>query len=213
MNRLVLKKHKLKQNSSAQLGKLRIIGGKWRSRQLPVLAAEGLRPTTDRVRETLFNWLQIDVAGSRCLDLFAGSGALGFEAASRGAASVIMVELQNNAMQVLKSNKQLLSSDNADMPNRAENIELVQQNALSWLAAYQGDLFDVVFLDPPFDSDYLEKAIKLLGEQACLSANACIYLECANHQHLPELPAGWAVSREKKAGQVRYFLARYNTVV
>jgi 16S rRNA (guanine966-N2)-methyltransferase len=191
-------------------GKLRIIGGEWRSRQLPVVDLPGLRPTTDRVRETLFNWVQNDIPGARCLDLFAGSGALGFEAASRGAASVTMIELQNNAMEVLKSNKQLLSSDNGDAPNRAENIELIQQNALSWLAAYQGNPFDVVFLDPPFDSDYLKKAIKLLDEQACLSANACIYLECANHQHLPDLPVGWALSREKKAGQLKYFLARYN---
>ena len=191
-------------------GKLRIIGGEWRRRQLPVVDSPGLRPTTDRVRETLFNWIQNDIPGAHCLDLFAGSGALGFEAASRGAASVTMIELKNNAMQVLKSNKLLLGSDNGDSPGRADNIELIHQNALYWLASYQGESFDVVFLDPPFDSDFLEKAINLLDEQACLSKNACIYLECANHQSLPKLPAGWALSREKKAGQVKYFLARYN---
>jgi len=191
-------------------GKLRIIGGEWRSRQLPIVDLPGLRPTTDRVRETLFNWLQNDIPGGRCLDLFAGSGALGFEAASRGAASVTMIELQNNAMQVLKSNKQLLGANQAEPHNRANNIELIQQNALTWLAEYQDKPFDVVFLDPPFDSDYLGKAIELLGERACLSANACVYLECAINQQLPELPAGWEISREKKAGQVRYFLVRYN---
>ena len=191
-------------------GKLRIIGGEWRSRQLPIVDLPGLRPTTDRVRETLFNWLQNDIPGGRCLDLFAGSGALGFEAASRGAASVTMIELQNNAMQVLKSNKQLLGANQAEPHNRANNIELIQQNALTWLAEYQDKPFDVVFLDPPFDSDYLGKAIELLGKQACLSANACVYLECAINQQLPELPAGWEISREKKAGQVRYFLVRYN---
>jgi len=192
------------------VGKLRIIGGEWRRRQLPVVNLPGLRPTTDRVRETLFNWIQNDIPGARCLDLFAGSGALGFEAASRGAASVSMVELQNNAMQVLKSNKQLLGSSNGDTPGRAENIELIQQNALIWLAAYQGKPFDVVFLDPPYDSDFLGQAIQLIDQQACLSANACIYLECASNQQLPELPAAWVICREKKAGHVKYFLVRYN---
>jgi len=210
MSRKPAVKSSTNKGAGNHVGKLRIIGGEWRSRQLPVVDLPGLRPTTDRVRETLFNWIQNDIPGARCLDLFAGSGALGFEAASRGAASVSMIELQNNAMQVLKSNKQLLGSNIGDTPSRAENIELIQQNALIWLAAYQGKPFDVVFLDPPFDSDYLEKTIELLGEQACLSANACIYLECANSQQLPELPAGWAISREKKAGQVKYFLARYN---
>lgn len=200
----------VKTSANKGVGKLRIIGGEWRSRQLPVVDLPGLRPTTDRVRETLFNWLKNDIAGSHCLDLFAGSGALGFEAASRGAASVTMLELQNAAMQVLKSNKQLLSSDNAGARNRADNIELVQQDALGWLANYQGKAFDVVFLDPPFDSDYLQKAIQLLGERGCLSDNAHIYLECGQHQSLPDLPEGWALSKEKKAGQVNYYLVRYN---
>ena len=200
----------IKNSAIRGAGKLRIIGGEWRSRQLPVVDLPGLRPTTDRVRETLFNWIQNDIPGAHCLDLFAGSGALGFEAASRGAASVTMIELQNNAMQVLKSNKQLLGANQGEAHNRADNIELIQQNALIWLAAYQGKPFDVVFLDPPFESDYLEKAIKLLDELACLSANACIYLECAINQQLPELPTSWAMSREKKAGQVKYLLARYN---
>lgn len=202
-----------KNNTNKGIGRLRIIGGEWRSRQLPVVDLPGLRPTTDRARETLFNWLQNDIPGAHCLDLFAGSGALGFEAASRGAASVTMLELQNNAMQVLASNKQLLGADKGDAQNRAGNIELIQRDGLSWLANYQGKSFDVVFLDPPFDSDYLAKAIQLLDQQACLSENACIYLECANHQALPELPATWALSREKKAGQVSYFLARYNSKI
>ena len=210
MSRKQVVKNSANKGAGNLVGKLRIIGGEWRSRQLPIVDLPGLRPTTDRVRETLFNWLQNDIPGARCLDLFAGSGALGFEAASRGAASVTMIELQSNAMQVLKSNKQLLGADNCNAPNRVDNIELIQQNALVWLAAYQGKLFDVVFLDPPFDSDYLGKVLELLGEQACLSANACVYLECAINQQLPELPAGWEVSREKKAGQVKYFLARYN---
>lgn len=204
------RKSAVKNNPNKGGGKLRIIGGEWRSRQLPVVDLPGLRPTTDRVRETLFNWLQNDIPSANCLDLFAGSGALGFEAASRGAASIIMLELQNNAMQVLKSNKQLLGADKGDVLNRADNIELIQQNALNWLAAYQGKSFDVVFLDPPFDSDYLAKAVQLLDEQACLSEGAYIYLECANQQSLPDLPVDWSLVKEKKAGQVKYFLARYN---
>jgi len=111
---------------------------------------------------------------------------------------------------ILKSNKQLLGADKAESHNRANNIELIQQDALHWLSAYQGQLFDVVFLDPPFDSDYLPKAIQLLAEKRCLAENACIYLECANHQALPALPAAWVLSREKQAGQVNYYLVRYN---
>ncbi len=207
------RKSVVKNNANKGLGKLRIIGGEWRSRQLPVVDLPGLRPTTDRVRETLFNWLKNDIPGAHCLDLFAGSGALGFEAASRGAASVTMLELQNNAMQILKSNKQLLGADTGDSHNRANNIELIQQDALNWLSAYQGQSFDVVFLDPPFDSDYLAKAIQQLDEKGCLAENACVYLECANHQPLPTLPAGWLLSKEKKAGQVNYYLVRYNAEV
>ena len=201
----------VKNNTNKGAGKLRIIGGEWRRRQLPVVDLPGLRPTTDRVRETLFNWLQNDIPGANCLDLFAGSGALGFEAASRGAASVTMLELQNNAMQVLQSNKKLLGADKREAHNRADNIELIQQNALNWLAAYQGKTFDVVFLDPPFDSDYLAKTIQLLDEQACLSENDRIYLECASSQPIPDLPDSWSLEKEKKAGQVNYFLARYNS--
>lgn len=202
----------VKANINKGTGKLRIIGGEWRSRQLPVVDLPGLRPTTDRVRETLFNWLQNDIAGAHCLDLFAGSGALGFEAASRGAASVTMLELQNAAMQVLRSNRQLLSSDNTGARNRADNIELLQQDALSWLASYQGKTFDVVFLDPPFASDYLHKAIQLLSERECLSDNACVYLECEQQQSLPDLPSGWELSKEKTAGQVSYYLVRFHAV-
>ena len=108
----------------AATGKLRIIAGEWRSRQLPVLDLPGLRPTTDRVRETLFNWLQNDVPGARCLDLFAGSGALGFEAASRGAASVTLLEMQPAAANQLAANMQLL---------QAQNMQLIRADALGWL--------------------------------------------------------------------------------
>ncbi len=183
------------------MGRLRIIGGKWRSRQLPVADLPGLRPTTDRVRETLFNWLQNDIPGARCVDLFAGSGALGFEAASRGAASVVMLELQAQAAKLLAENIQTLAAD---------NIEMIRQDALQWITQQAAESWDIVFIDPPFDSDLLEKACSLLEQQGCLSEHACIYLETASQRGLPELPPSWQVVREKKAGQVGYYLVRRN---
>lgn len=197
-------------------GKLRIIGGKWRSRVLPVVDLPGLRPTTDRVRETLFNWLQDDISGARCLDLFAGSGALGFEAASRGAVSTTMLEMQSKASAVLAENIKAL---------KADNIQLVRQDAIIWLKA--GGLkthgltntgsensasqpFDIVFLDPPFDSDLLAQACNLLEQQQCLSEHAYIYLEMDGKQNLPNLPVNWSIQKEKKAGQVRYYLVQRN---
>ncbi len=182
-------------------GKLRIIGGQWRRSLLPVVDLPGLRPTTDRVRETLFNWLQSDIAGARCLDLFAGTGALGFEAASRGAASVTMLELQKAAWQTLAQNIKSLN---------AQNIQLLKIDALSWLSATPDHVFDVVFLDPPFDSLYLGQACEMLENQSYLSEHACIYLELNSKQALPTLPENWCVTKEKKAGQVRYCLVRRN---
>jgi len=192
-------RQKANHSASNASGKLRIIGGEWRSRQLPVLDLPGLRPTTDRVRETLFNWIQQDISRARCLDLFAGSGALGFEAASRGAAKVVMIELQAAAGRQLSSNINLL---------KADNIELHQANAIDWLAQYQGNAFDLVFLDPPFSSDLLGTAIHYLHQNKLLAADACIYIECDTKQALPELPEGWDIVRQKKAGQVSYYLVR-----
>jgi 16S rRNA (guanine966-N2)-methyltransferase len=186
-------------SAPAATGRLRIIAGEWRSRQLPVLDLPGLRPTTDRVRETLFNWLQNDIAGARCLDLFAGSGALGFEAASRGAASVTLLELQAAAADQLAANMQLL---------QANNMQLVRANALDWLAQYQGEPFDLVFLDPPFASDLLEPAMRCLHQQHLLSSETCVYIECDAAQPLPTLPPGWQLAKQKKAGQVSYYLIR-----
>jgi len=200
-----------KQKKTSANSSLRIIGGKWRSRLLPVADLPGLRPTTSRVRETLFNWLQNDVPGARCLDLFAGSGALGFEAASRGAGSVIMLETQNQAAKILRENIQTLN---------AEQVQLLQTDAMSWLNSVADSVtdsvtdsaqrFDVVFIDPPFDSDYLAQACELLETRQCLSEHACLYLEMNRKQDLPELPLSWTVVREKKAGQVGYYLIRRN---
>jgi 16S rRNA (guanine966-N2)-methyltransferase len=178
-------------------GKLRIIGGRWRSRVLPVIEQKGLRPTPDRVRETLFNWLQAYVPGARCLDLFAGSGALGFEAASRGAAEVVMIEQQAAACKMLAENIKTL---------QASNISLHQQDALSWLKTNQQP-FDLVFLDPPYDADLLAESCRVLEDSQSLSAGAAIYLELSSQDALPALPQNWQIIRGKKAGQVSYHLA------
>ncbi|MFW2371562.1 MAG: 16S rRNA (guanine(966)-N(2))-methyltransferase RsmD [Gammaproteobacteria bacterium] len=179
-------------------GQLRIIGGRWRSRMLPVIEQPGLRPTPDRVRETLFNWLQAEIPGSRCLDLFTGSGALGFEAASRGAEQVTLLENQPATCHILSENIKTLS---------ANNIELLQQDALVWLNN-SGQTYHVVFVDPPYDSDFLAEICQKLEINHWLSDRAFIYIELSSEQELPELPPNWQIIRGKKAGQVGYYLAQ-----
>ena len=174
-------------------GKLRIIGGRWRSRQLPVLNAEGLRPTTDRVRETLFNWLQMDIAGSRCLDLFAGSGALGLEAASRGANEVVMIE---NAPAVFKNLQQNVKT------LEASEVSLMQCDALDFLQHLESDNnFDIVFIDPPYQSGLLEPVINSLS----LAAGNRVYLEARKGDDI-SVPENWLLLKDKTAGQIHYCL-------
>jgi 16S rRNA (guanine966-N2)-methyltransferase len=171
--------------------RVRIIGGQWRSRLLRFPPAAELRPTPDRVRETLFNWLGQRLDGLACLDLFAGSGALGFEAASRGAARVVMVERERSVVAALRESANELG---------AESVEIVAGDALPWLER-AGERFDVVFLDPPFASDL---ALKALGKlERVLQPGARVYVESA--QSLV-LPAPWRTLREDRAGAVRYAL-------
>ena len=176
---------------------IRIIGGQWRSRRLEFPDAPGLRPTSDRVRETLFNWLAPVLPGARCLDLFAGSGALGIEALSRGAAEVVFVERDPAAVRVLRDNLTRLKAEGG-------RVELAE--ALNWLRR-PGTPFEIVFLDPPFDADLLEPACAALEAGGWLTATAWIYLEAAAGW-TPALPAGWTLHREKTAGMVAYRLAR-----
>lgn len=178
-------------------GQLRIIGGQWRSRMLPVVEQTGLRPTPDRVRETLFNWLQMEIPGARCLDLFAGSGALAFEAASRGASEVTMIEHQAAACNVLRENIKTLKTG---------VIQLLQQDAMQYLRG-SASRYDVVFVDPPYDSQLLAECCQLLEQNHWLNEEASIYLELASKDELPLLPENWQVIRGKKAGQVGYYLA------
>ena len=182
------------------MGRVRIIGGRWRGRLLEAPEHPGLRPTPDRVRETLFNWLQFRIAGARCLDAFAGSGALGFEAASRGAASVVMLE-KNPAVA-------------AGLRKRAREwggeIEVARADSLKWLAAYVGEGFDLAFLDPPFGTGLLADALSLLSRPGVLREDARIYIERPAREALPQLPEGWEPVRTKTAGDVAYALIAQN---
>lgn len=182
----------------ARTNQLRIVGGRYRGRRLPVPAQPGLRPTADRTRETLFNWLAPVVAGARCLDAFAGSGALGLEAASRGAAQVVMLERAGQVVRQLQDNVRALG---------ATEIQLRQADALRWLDAPADAPFDIVFLDPPFAEGLLDPAIRLLAQHDWVAPGTRIYLEAASRSPFGGLPAGWELTRDKIAGQVRYGLA------
>jgi 16S rRNA (guanine966-N2)-methyltransferase len=181
-------------------GRLRIIAGHYRGRILPVPDAPGLRPTGDRVRETVFSWLAPVIAGARCLDAFAGSGALGLEAASRGAGSVTLIERSERVARQLQTNVRTLE---------ARNVEVIRADALRWLSSNTTAApFDLVFLDPPFDDDLLGPACRLLDTGGKLSSSAHIYLELPAHRDHPALPSAWEVLRERTAGAVRFMLAR-----
>lgn len=180
--------------------KLRIIGGRWRSRTLSFPNIDGLRPTGDRIRETLFNWLAPILPGSRCLDLFAGSGILGFEALSRGGAHCSLVELNPAAARQLRVNAEQLQADAATIQ---------QSSALDFLARPPAEPFDVVFIDPPFAGNLWQPVMALL-ERGWLAEGALIYVECPADLVL-DPPASWHSHREKRAGQVCYRLYRYET--
>ena len=184
---------------SNQAGKVRIIGGQWRGRKLPVADMQGLRPTTDRVKETLFNWLQGELDGARCLDLFAGAGGLGFEAASRYAKQVTMVEKAKAVASQLQKNQQSLQSD---------SIQVHCADALQWCKQPPATPFDLVFLDPPFGKQLLQPVIDLLQVKGWLAPRAWIYLEMEQNMADLALPANWRLYREKQAGQVKSMLYR-----
>lgn len=179
---------------TAVAGKIRIIGGIWRGRRLQVADRPGLRPTPDRVRETLFNWLAGSIGGARCLDLFAGTGALGFEALSRGARGAVMVEQNRELARRLQTNKAALA---------AASAEIFQAEALAWLGGPR-DPFDIVFLDPPFHQDYVKKACALLVNRGHLAPSAYIYTETERGVASPA--PGLIELKQARAGQVEYRL-------
>jgi len=183
--------------ASVKTNQLRIIGGRHRGRRLPFPDQLGLRPTSDRVRETLFNWVAPIIEGARCLDVFSGSGALGFEAASRGAGEVVMLERAPKVVRQLRCNVETLA---------LEAVSVHQADSLEWLEG-SGRPFDLVFLDPPFADDLLESACARLAGNGWLAPGSRVYLESAAKPGFPDLPADWDLVREKTAGQVRYGLA------
>lgn len=178
-------------------GQLRIIGGQWRSRQFDFPMAHGLRPTPNRVRETLFNWLAPYVEGAKVLDVFAGSGALFLEALSRGAGSALALDLNSAAINSLRGHLLTL---------RCDNGQLLQTDALRHLEQQPATPFDLVFLDPPFSQGLLLPACTLLEEKGWLAREAWIYTESENPPSSLGLPGNWRLHREQKAGQVYYAL-------
>lgn len=177
---------------------LRIIGGQWRGRKLAIADIDGLRPTGDRIRETLFNWLMPVIKESVCLDLFAGSGALGLEALSRGAKSVLLLEKHPRAADTLRQHCQTLGTDQA---------QLITTDSLLWLKEKpaRGDKIDIAFIDPPFAANLWDSAIAALEQSGLLAEDAWIYIEAPKTTPIT-CPANWQLHREKHAGQITYRL-------
>lgn len=176
---------------------MRIIGGQWRGRKLAFPDVEGLRPTGDRIRETLFNWLAPDIRGARCLDLFAGSGALGLEALSRGADACLLVERDTKAAAQLRTNLSLLQADQGNLVN-ADALTLLRQGN-------SAAPFTVVFVDPPFQLNLWQAVLDALEAGGWLADDAAIYVE-AGRDSVYQAPPGWTLHRDKQAGQVSYRL-------
>ncbi len=180
-------------------GRLRIVAGIWRSRLLDIADVEGLRPTSERIRETLFNWLAPGIHGKRCLDLFAGTGALGLEALSRGAGDVVFVEKATRAARTLARNIETLD---------AEGATVLQQDAEGFLEADGTAPFDLIFLDPPFAEDMLGELCRLIETRGLLAEGGLVYLEQDRAREIAVLPDNWRVLKNKTAGNVRYMLVQ-----
>ncbi|MDY0249784.1 MAG: 16S rRNA (guanine(966)-N(2))-methyltransferase RsmD [Pseudomonas sp.] len=176
---------------------VRIIGGEWRSRKVSVPEVPGLRPTPDRVRETLFNWLAPTIQGARVFDAFTGSGALFLEALSRGASTALALDLNTDAVSNLRRNLALLECDNA---------QVLRTDALQYLSRPAEQGFDIVLLDPPFHQDLLLSACELLDRNGWLNDRAWIYTESEQAPSSLGVPSTWRLHREKHTGQVHYAL-------
>ncbi len=186
-----------KPTQSARASSIRIIGGEWRSRKLTVPDAQGLRPTPDRVRETLFNWLAPTIQGARVLDAFTGSGALFLEALSRGASTGVAIDANTNAVNNLRRNLAVLQCDDA---------EVLRVDSLQYLSNKTEQGFDIVLLDPPFHQDLLLSACQLLEDNNWLNKGAWIYTESEQAPSSLGVPSTWRLHREKHTGQVHYAL-------
>ncbi len=197
-----MNKHKKSRAIKPKAHSLRIIGGQWRGRKLTFADAPGLRPTADRVRETLFNWLQAKVAGSACLDLFSGSGALGLEALSRGAAHVTFLEKSPAVAKVLDQQLILLQAN--------PKADVMQIDAVQYLETTHALTFDIVFIDPPFAHNLWQICCDKLKDGQCLNPNALIYVEQDKKSPALDLPQNWEVIKHKTAGNVRFQLIQIN---
>jgi len=189
-----------KKGSQQSSGSVRIIGGKWRSRNLRFVSVDGLRPTGSRIRETLFNWLAPSIEGARCLDLFAGSGALCFEALSRGADCCVAIEANSQAISELRHNQAQLTANNLDIVSGDCQKLLERGNTAK--------PYDIIFLDPPFDMKLHKQASRLLISGNWLASKAQIYCEFPATE-AQDLPLSWRLIKDKIAGNVRYCLFEY----
>ena len=208
-----MKKNPQKNNKRSNTNTLRIIGGDWRSRKLSFVDAEGLRPTPDRIRETLFNWLQGYIHGANCLDLFAGSGILGLEALSRGAVQVDFVEMNKAAAKQLESNLDLLKSNSK--VHHQDALDYLQGHLQNYLLNYKsakkvggGKNYSIIFLDPPYRKNLLEKALKILCDKknGLANENTLFYIEHESEEIFDWDEYGLKVLKEASAGQVKSFL-------
>ena len=186
-----------RKNNSKNRGKVRITSGEWKNRNLEVPDIDGLRPTSERVRETLFNWLMPSIHKSVCLDLFAGSGSLGFEALSRGARHCTFVEKSKLAFRQIKTTRTILNAMNSE----AHNCD-----AIDFLSSVHNHNFNLVFLDPPFSDDYLISSIESIHEYQLVSRGGYIYIEFNKNNDLFDLPDNWSVIRKKIYGNVCFIL-------
>jgi 16S rRNA (guanine966-N2)-methyltransferase len=201
--------------AKSERSSVRIIAGRWKGRRIN-FATRGIRPTADRVRETLFNWLEPSIRDTSCLDMFAGTGALGLEALSRGAAKTVFVEQNRLAVSQLKGNIEDLGIKDLG----SKSAEVIKADACKLSYVGRGP-FDIVFIDPPFvtagattgASPEVGNLCTLLESAGCLSPDAYIYIEMAKQTELPSLPAAWRIVRDRTAGNVRYMLAQRKPVI
>lgn len=182
---------------AAKTSRLRIIGGQWRGRKLTFTPADGLRPTSDRIRETLFNWLAPHIRAARCLDLFAGSGALGLEALSRGARYCDFVDTSAQALEQIAHHLKTLQAQDCGACSRGPAQQFLGRGVSP---------YDVIFIDPPFGKNLVDPACTLLAERCLVAADALIYIETGATEPEPAVPCGWQLHREKIAGGVVYRL-------
>jgi len=180
-------------------GQFRVIGGQWKGRKLKFIEVEGLRPSLDRVRETLFNWLQSNIHGARCLDLFAGSGAIGIEALSRGASHLDFVELNKKAVRQLETNLGLLDADDGNV---------IHQDAKQFLDKID-QAYDIIFIDPPFHKGIAQEILSKLAQTNLLKEGALIYLEMEQNLEV-DISQSWELLKDKKAGQLQYRLYQFS---